>query len=100
MSSDSAFEEFDFDCDGKLCLADVKAAAAEYLPGTTAYEVERWHEVHAKGGVINLTEWTKMIQGSDGSAILRSRGVVFNPEGPSESSQSQARADDIGGGRD
>ena len=90
LSSDSAFEEFDFDCDGKLCLADVKAAAAEYLPGTTAYEVERWHEVHAKGGVINLTEWTKMIQGSDGSAILRSRGVVFNPEGPAESSQSQA----------
>ena len=90
LSSDSAFEEFDFDCDGKLCLADVKAAAAEYLPGTTAYEVERWHEVHAKGGVITLTEWTKMIQGSDGSAILRSRGVFFNPEGPAESSQSQA----------
>ena len=90
LSSDSAFEEFDFDCDGKLCLADVKAAAAEYLPGTTAYEVERWHEVHAKGGVITLREWTKMIQGSDGSAILRSRGVFFNPEGPAESSQSQA----------
>ena len=90
LTSDSAFEEFDFDCDGKLCLADVKAAAAEYLPGTTPYEVERWHEVHAKGGVITLTEWTKMIQGSDGSAILRSRGVVFNPEGPAESSQSQA----------
>ena len=90
LTSDSAFEEFDFDCDGKLCLADVKAAAAEYLPGTTAYEVERWHEVHAKGGVITLREWTKMIQGSDGSAILRSRGVFFNPEGPAESSQSQA----------
>ena len=95
LTSDSAFEEFDFDCDGKLCLADVKAAAAEYLPGTTAYEVERWHEVHAKGGVITLREWTKMIQGSDGSAILRSRGVFFNPEGPAESSQSQARADDM-----
>ena len=90
LTSDSAFEEFDFDCDEKLCLADVKAAAAEYLPGTTAYEVERWHEVHAKGGVITLREWTKMIQGSDGSAILRSRGVFFNPEGPAESSQSQA----------
>ena len=91
LSSDLAFQEFDFDCDGKLCLADVKAAAAEYLPGTTAHEVERWHEVHAKEGAINLTEWTKMIQGSDGTAVLRSRGVVFNSEGPCNvSSQSQA----------
>ena len=96
LSSDLAFQEFDFDCDGKLCLADVKAAAAEYLPGTTAHEVERWHEVHAKEGAINLTEWTKMIQGSDGTAVLRSRGVVFNSEGPCNvSSQSQARADDM-----
>jgi Ca2+-binding EF-hand superfamily protein len=87
LSPRSGYQSFDYDNDGKISLADLQTGAAEYLSGANPDEVVRWHGANAHDGYVELPDWVKIVEASDGGEVLRSRGIHLDSAGSAPSSQ-------------